>query len=119
MSGDTDLLFPASEPEVISVAALQGDSSLWPESNRSKTLTCAFPGYGIARLAPSKSGLVKEADSGTSEACAVAASYIALYRGYSNRVSHYDIAKMLASLKTLSGKEADYVAPFDDLEDYE
>lgn len=110
-AGDRDLMFPASAAYAISVAALQGDGSLWKDSNTSPELTCAFPGYRVSVLDVVDGNLAVSEDSGTSQACAIASSYIALLRDALGMTSYDEVKSALEKLDTLSGNEVDYVAP--------
>lgn len=111
--GDKDLLFPASlDDAVVSVAATQEDGSLWKDSNIAKGLSCAFPGIQIAALDSVDNKLEKTVDSGTSQACAIASSYISLYRAATGIIDYSSINDMLQSLGTLNGEPVDYVKPF-------
>lgn len=80
-SGDysqKDLLFPANQnPYVISVAATDETGNLWEDSNTSENLVTAFPGTDIESI--NNDGQV-ETSSGTSEATALATSYIILLK---------------------------------------
>lgn len=76
--GQKDLLFPANQnPYVISVAATDEMGNLWEYSNTAKNLVTAFPGTDIESI--NNAGQV-ETSSGTSEATALAASYIGLLK---------------------------------------
>lgn len=76
--GQKDLLFPANQsPYVISVAATDETGNLWEDSNTSENLVTAFPGTEI--LSIDNSGQVGNS-SGTSEATALATSYISLLK---------------------------------------
>ncbi len=73
-----DLLFPACiSPYVVSVAATDEDGQIWVESNISTDLTTAFPGTNIESLDVDER---KDISSGTSEATAIATSYIGIVK---------------------------------------
>lgn len=90
--GQKDLLFPANQsPYVVSVAAMEESGKLWEDSNTAKNLVTAFPGTDI------------ESISGTSEATALATSYISLlkkaYRKKHNReISNKKLNELLHEL---------------------
>lgn len=99
--GQKDLLFPANQsPYVVSVAAMDESGKLWEDSNNAKNLITAFPGTDIESI--NSDGQV-ETSSGTSEATALATSYISLlkkeYRKkHSREISNKKLNELLCEL---------------------
>lgn len=108
--GQRDLLFPANQsPYVVSVAATDESGKLWEDSNTAKSLVTAFPGMDIESI--NSDGQV-ENSSGTSEATALATSYISLlkkeYRKKHDReLSNEKLNELLQELYT-SAKQDKY-----------
>lgn len=103
-SGDyaqKDILFPANlAPYVISVAALTEDGTLWNQSNIDDGLITAFPGVNIEAI---DNNLEATFSTGTSEATAIASSYVALIkaeyiRNHNKPIRNSDLSKMLNTL---------------------
>lgn len=107
-----DLLFPASaSPYVVSVAAMDEEGKIWEDSNTSKDLIAAFPGVNIESLDTDE---MKDISSGTSEAAALATSYIGIvkkcyYRKHDSVMKNSELMEYLHDL-SLSNNEDKYLA---------
>lgn len=81
--GNKDLLFPASDSNVISAEACDEEMNLCDFSNRSEKSVALFPGNNIEAISINENGrLVKGKYSGTSEACSITSGYVALIKSY-------------------------------------
>ena len=111
--GNRDSLFPARMDGVISVRAKDYNGDFWIRSNIDENDIMSMYGVNIRGLTFDNEYIVM---SGTSQATALAAGYIALIRGYhmSNDVflTHEDIFAMLAYLNSNNQLEVDYLVPF-------
>lgn len=102
--GNKDLLFPAVERDVISVAACDNNMNVCDFSNRSEECIAMMPGDSIEAINFDENRqIVKDCYSGTSEACAITSGYIALMKGYysskKNVLDNADISKILKDIK--------------------
>lgn len=101
--GNADILFPASMPGVVSVAAKNEDGSIWDLSNVSENDVAAFPGVGVNSLALENETIKM---NGTSHATAMASGYVALLRDYYKKNGvHVDNGKIIADLSSLESAE--------------
>lgn len=107
-----DLLFPASaSPYVVSVAAMDEAGKIWEDSNTSKDLIATFPGVNIESLDTDE---MKDVSSGTSEAAALATSYIGIvkkyyYRKHDSVMKNSELMEYLHDL-SLGNNEDKYLA---------
>lgn len=116
--GQKDLLFPANCNQcVLSVAAFDQNGDLWEDNNIDSGLACAFPGTDICVL---NNRLEIETVEGTSEASALASSYIiklkaAYKKQCSQEMSSEEVFSVIKSLGTLKSGKIDYIKPLKSL----
>ena len=111
--GNRDSLFPARMEGVISVRAKDYNGEIWVRSNIGENDIMSMYGVDIRALTHNNEYIYM---SGTSQATALTAGYIALINDYQmhNDVlpTNEDIVEMLLYLDSNNQQEVDYLAPF-------
>ena len=111
--GNRDSLFPARMEGVVSVRAKDYNGDFWIDSNLGEGDIMSMYGVDILGLTFGNESIDV---SGTSQATALAAGYIALIRDYHIRndvsLSNEDIFDMLQYLDSNERQDVDYLSPF-------
>lgn len=116
--GDKDLLYPAKYTGVISIQGLDQNFDLWQGSNHEDTAINTFPCENIYAIDINKNGeLFKSNSTGTSQAAAIASSYIALIKDYyldtyKKEISNDELIELLKSIDTFKGSSKEYTKLF-------
>lgn len=112
--GNKDLLFPAVDPNVISVEACDENLKVCDFSNQSENSVALMPGNNIEALNIGDNGeLIKGKFSGTSEACSITSGYIALIKSYfASKKETVDNSELKKILQETKQSNFDFIKPF-------
>lgn len=116
--GDKDLLYPAKYTGVISIQGLNQELNLWQYSNHEDIAINTFPCENIYAVdIMNETSLFKSNSTGTSQATAIASSYIALVKdyylkSYNREIINEELIDILKSIDTFKDSSKEYTKLF-------